>query len=133
MSRLGLFPLPLVLVPTERVPLRVFEPRYKELIGECIERGGEFGVLLEKPDGEAHDVGTRAAIAEVLRVLPDGRMYGERALVGGELDDALEPELALDVLDRLPRLVGRELVDRRADERPARIRDASAHGRTLMV
>ncbi len=88
MSRLGLFPLPLVLVPTERVPLHVFEPRYKELIGECIERGVEFGVLLEKPDGEAHDVGTRAAIAEVLRVLPDGRMYV--AVEGGERFRLLE-------------------------------------------
>jgi Lon protease-like protein len=75
MSRLALFPLPLVLVPTERVPLHIFEPRYKELMGECIERGEDFGVLLQKPGGEAHDVGTRAAIAEVLRVLPDGRMH----------------------------------------------------------
>ena len=88
MSRLGLFALPLVLVPTERVPLHVFEPRYKELIGECIERGVEFGVLLEKPDGEPHDVGTRAAIAEVLRVLPDGRMYV--AVEGGERFRLLE-------------------------------------------
>jgi ATP-dependent Lon protease len=75
MSRLGLFPLPLVLVPTERVPLHIFEPRYRELIGECVERGEEFGVLLQKPAGEAHDVGTRATIVEVLRVLPDGRMH----------------------------------------------------------
>jgi ATP-dependent Lon protease len=82
MSRLGLFPLPLVLVPTERVPLHIFEPRYTELIGECIERGEEFGVLLDKPDGGAHDIGTRAAIAEVLRVLPEGRMH--IAVEGGE-------------------------------------------------
>ena len=47
MARLGLFPLPLVLVPTERVPLHIFEPRYRELIGECIERDEEFGVLLK--------------------------------------------------------------------------------------
>jgi Lon protease-like protein len=75
MSELGLFPLPLVLVPSERVPLHIFEPRYKELIGECIENGKEFGVLLAKAGGEAHAVGTRAAVAEVLRVLPDGRMH----------------------------------------------------------
>jgi Lon protease-like protein len=74
MSRLGLFPLSLVLVPTERVPLHVFEPRYKELVGECIEQGEEFGVVLQADEGEAHDVGTRAAVAEVLQVLPDGRM-----------------------------------------------------------
>jgi Lon protease-like protein len=74
MSRLGLFPLPLVLVPTERVPLHVFEPRYKELVGECLDRGEEFGVVLQVEGGEAHDIGTRAAVAEVLQVLPDGRM-----------------------------------------------------------
>jgi ATP-dependent Lon protease len=75
MARLGLFPLPLVLVPTERVPLHIFEPRYRELIGECIDTGAEFGVLLKKPGGEAHAVGTRAAVVEVLRRLPDGRMH----------------------------------------------------------
>ena len=37
MARLGLFPLPLVLVPTERAPLHIFEPHYRELIGECID------------------------------------------------------------------------------------------------
>ena len=75
MARLGLFPLPLVLVPTERVPFHIFEPRYRELIGECIDAGAEFGVLLEKPGGEAYAVGTRAAVVDVLRRLPDGRMH----------------------------------------------------------
>jgi ATP-dependent Lon protease len=75
MARLGLFPLPLVLVPTERVPLHIFEPRYRELIGECIERDEEFGVVLARPEGGAHTVGTRAAVVEVLRRLPDGRLH----------------------------------------------------------
>jgi Lon protease-like protein len=82
MARLGLFPLPLVLVPTERVPLHIFEPRYRELINECIDRDEEFGVVLAEGEGEAHEVGTRAAVAEVLRVLPDGRMHV--AIEGGE-------------------------------------------------
>ncbi len=88
MSDLGLFPLPMVLVPSERVPLHIFEPRYKELVGECIERGEEFGILLQAEGGEAHDVGTRAAIAEVLRVLPDGRMH--IVVEGGERFRLLE-------------------------------------------
>lgn len=75
MARIGLFPLELVLVPTERVPLHVFEPRYKELIGECIERDEEFGIVLAKESGDVHHVGTRAAVSEVLQVLPDGRMH----------------------------------------------------------
>jgi len=74
MPELGLFPLPLVLVPSERIPLHIFEPRYRELIGECIERGEEFGLVLAAGDGAVHEVGTRAAVAEVLDELPDGRM-----------------------------------------------------------
>jgi Lon protease-like protein len=88
MARLGLFPLPLVLVPTERVPLHIFEPRYRELIRECLERGTEFGVLLAKPGDEPHAVGTRASVAEVLRTLPDGRMHV--AVEGGERFRLLE-------------------------------------------
>src|SRR3954447_4897017 len=75
MARIGLFPLELVLVPTERVPLNVFEPRYRELVGECLERQQEFGIVLAKPSGDVHHVGTRAAIVEVLQVLPDGRLH----------------------------------------------------------
>jgi hypothetical protein len=75
MARIGLFPLELVLVPTERVPLNVFEPRYRELVGECLEQQEEFGIVLAKPSGDVHHVGTRAAIVEVLQVLPDGRMH----------------------------------------------------------
>src|SRR5579884_2318782 len=72
---IGLFPLELVLVPTERIPLTVFEPRYLELVGECIETGEEFGIVQLKPSGDIHHVGTRAAVDEVLQVLPDGRMH----------------------------------------------------------
>jgi Lon protease-like protein len=74
MPELGLFPLPLVLVPTERLPLHIFEPRYKELIGECVEQGGEFGLVLATGDGAVHEVGTQAAVTDVLEVLDDGRM-----------------------------------------------------------
>ena len=74
MTRLGLFPLPLVLVPTERLPLHIFEPRYKELIGECIANDSEFGIVLATDRGEAHDIGTRASVVEVLIEHPDGSM-----------------------------------------------------------
>ena len=63
---LGLFPLPLVLVPTERIPLHIFEDRYRELIGECLEEGTEFGFVLATGDGAVHEIGTRAWVAEVL-------------------------------------------------------------------
>jgi Lon protease-like protein len=70
---IGLFPLALVLLPTERVPLHIFEPRYKELIGECLAEGREFGLLLEDDEGR-REIGTRAAVVEVLQVFDDGRM-----------------------------------------------------------
>ncbi|HZR92740.1 MAG TPA: LON peptidase substrate-binding domain-containing protein [Gaiellaceae bacterium] len=73
MPELGLFPLALVLLPTERVPLHVFEERYRELVGECLRQGFEFGLVLEDERGR-RDVGTRAAVVEVLQVFDDGRM-----------------------------------------------------------
>jgi len=74
MQEIGLFPLPIALVPTEQLPLHIFEPRYKELIAECVESGGEFGLVLATGDGAVHEIGTRATVAEVLEVLDDGRM-----------------------------------------------------------
>jgi Lon protease-like protein len=73
MAAIGVFPLALVLVPTERVPLHIFEPRYKELIGECIADETPFGLLLEDDSGR-RDIGTLASVAEVLHVFEDGRM-----------------------------------------------------------
>ena len=73
MPEIGLFPLELVLLPTERVPLHIFEPRYKELIQECLALGTEFGLLLEDEEGQ-REIGTRAAVIEVLQVFDDGRM-----------------------------------------------------------
>jgi len=71
MPELGLFPLPIVLVPTERIPLHIFEPRYRELIDDCVEHGEEFGLVLSTGDGAVHEIGTRAAVAQVLEVLDD--------------------------------------------------------------
>jgi Lon protease-like protein len=73
MTEIGLFPLPLVLLPTERLPLHIFEERYRELIGECLDSGDEFGLVYADDDG-VRDVGTRARVTEVLARLADGRM-----------------------------------------------------------
>jgi ATP-dependent Lon protease len=70
---IGLFPLALVLAPTERVPLHIFEPRYKELIGECIADGEPFGLVLEDDSGR-RDIGTLAEVKEIAHVFEDGRM-----------------------------------------------------------
>ena len=73
MSDLGLFPLPLVLLPTEQVPLHIFEERYQELIGECVEQDSEFGLVYADDDG-IRQIGTRARVADVLARFDDGRM-----------------------------------------------------------
>ena len=73
MSELGLFPLGIVLLPTELVPLHIFEERYRELIAECIEEEREFGILLADDDGE-REIGTLAAVTEVLERFDDGRL-----------------------------------------------------------
>ena len=73
MGEIGLFPLGIVLLPTERVPLHVFEERYKELIGECIDEDGEFGLVYAQGD-ELADIGTSARVAQVLTRFPDGRL-----------------------------------------------------------
>jgi Lon protease-like protein len=70
---LGLFPLGIVLLPTERVPLHIFEPRYRELIGECIAEEREFGLVFADENG-VRELGTRARVDEVLEQFDDGRM-----------------------------------------------------------
>ena len=73
MDELGLFPLGIVLVPTERVPLHIFELRYQELIGECLAHDGEFGLVFADDDG-MRDIGTRASVVDVLDRFDDGRL-----------------------------------------------------------
>jgi ATP-dependent Lon protease len=73
MSEIGLFPLGLVLLPAEQVPLHVFEPRYQELIGESLERGTPFGIVYADDDG-LRPVGTLATIIEVSERFEDGRL-----------------------------------------------------------
>jgi Lon protease-like protein len=73
MDEIGLFPLNLVLLPGEQAPLHIFEPRYRELIGECLDTGGEFGLLLED-EGGMREVGTRCGVIEVLDRFADGRL-----------------------------------------------------------
>jgi Lon protease-like protein len=73
MSEIGLFPLPLVLLPTEQVPLHIFEERYKELIGQCLADDDEFGLVYADDDG-LREIGTRAGVVEVLTEFDDGRL-----------------------------------------------------------
>lgn len=135
MPELGLFPLGIVLLPTEQIPLHIFEPRYRELIGQCLISGEEFGLVLADQDGGLAEIGTRARVTEVLEQFDDGRLNvvvqgGERfrllELTEGrdyqtaevepveDLDDPASPDevaRTLALFDRLLELTG-EIVER---------------------
>jgi Lon protease-like protein len=70
---LPLFPLDLVLLPGASLPLHIFEPRYKEMIGECLDEHRPFGIVRAQPKGIAV-VGCTAEILRVVRRYPDGRL-----------------------------------------------------------
>ncbi len=68
-----LFPLGLVALPTELVPLHIFEERYKTMMARVLEEEGEFGIVWVSDDG-LRPVGCACEIAEVLERMPDGRL-----------------------------------------------------------
>lgn len=70
---IGLFPLGIVLLPTEQVPLHIFEPRYRELIAECLQGGQPFGLVYADDDG-LRRTGTLASVVEVVERFEDGRL-----------------------------------------------------------
>jgi uncharacterized protein len=68
-----LFPLDLVLLPSVPLPLHIFEPRYKEMIKECLEEKKDFGLI--RSHGESLvTIGCTAEIIQVLKTYPDGRI-----------------------------------------------------------
>ena len=70
--QLPIFPLNLVAFPGESVNLHIFEPRYKQLVNDCLESDSTFGIasyVLNKIE-----LGTEVKIAEVTKKYPDGRM-----------------------------------------------------------
>jgi uncharacterized protein len=101
---LPLFPLNnVVLFPGMRLPLHIFEERYRTMIGECVRQETPFGVLLIREGQEVGDpaepfrVGTTARISQVQN-LQEGRMnimtQGERRFQ------------VVDIVQRTPYLVG---------------------------
>jgi len=70
---LPLFPLDLVLLPGTPLPLHIFEPRYREMVTECLKNKVPFGVVRAKEEGVA-EIGCTARITDVVKTYPDGRM-----------------------------------------------------------
>jgi len=73
-----IFPLDLVLFPRQELPLRIFEPRYKQLVDDCMLSDGQFGVCLVDPNNQIlgwngpKPVGTIAKITKCEDVEMDG-------------------------------------------------------------
>jgi len=111
MTLLPLFPLDTVLFPGMQLKLHIFEPRYKTLINQCVDRNEPFGVVLIRRGAESghqapvpYEVGCTAAIGEVQR-LPLGRMNiettGQRRFRINAIDRS-QPYLVGDVDYFLP-------------------------------
>ncbi|HEY1360320.1 MAG TPA: LON peptidase substrate-binding domain-containing protein [Thermoleophilaceae bacterium] len=133
-ERFPLFPLGIVLLPGEVVPLHIFEERYKLMIAECLERESEFGIVWFADD-ELKDTGCSARVTQLLERMEDGRM---NILVQGtapfllqrRIDDMPYPAGDVELLDesedRDPGEAGGEarnlyadLVERVTDSRPS--------------
>lgn len=100
---LPLFPLGTVLFPGGFLPLRIFEPRYLEMVAACMQQQAPFGVVLIR-DGkevgvsaEPHEVGTLAAIVDFDKG-KDGLLL--IACIGGERFRILERRIEANRLQR---------------------------------
>jgi ATP-dependent Lon protease len=72
-ERIPLFPLNVVLLPGEQLPLHIFEQRYRIMVRECVDEKRRFGMLLALTDGVVR-VGCTAEVLEVIKTYRDGRM-----------------------------------------------------------
>src|SRR5205085_5817331 len=120
-ERFPLFPLGIVLLPSEVVPLHIFEERYKLMIRECLDTEGEFGIVWLADDG-LRTIGCTARVSEVLEEMDDGRM---NILVAGE-----RPFRLLRRIDDMPYPAGDiELLDDAGDDGYDALAEVSAQAR----
>ncbi|HEX6713867.1 MAG TPA: LON peptidase substrate-binding domain-containing protein [Thermoleophilaceae bacterium] len=150
LERFPLFPLGLVLLPQELVPLHIFEDRYKQMIANCLEGDGEFGIVWLSDDG-LRDIGCTARIERVIETFEDGRM---NILVIGDkpfrllrrIEDLAYPAGDVELLDDFdpdgdPELADQararyaELVEKATEEKPDldEIRELDAYGMAATV
>jgi ATP-dependent Lon protease len=81
--RLALFPLDLVLFPGSVLPLHIFEPRYRQLLSDCLAGDRRFGLVPAGPAGKPPSTGVIGTVAAIkaTQTLPDGR---SNIVVAGE-------------------------------------------------
>lgn len=117
-ERFPLFPLGLVLLPGETVPLHIFEQRYKLMIGACLDEERPFGILWLSPGG-LRQVGCTAHVTRVLERMEDGRMNilaeGGRAFrLDRRIEDLPYPAGDVELLDEEQGALAEEPADPRA-------------------
>jgi Lon protease-like protein len=103
LERFPLFPLGLVLLPQELVPLHIFEERYRLMIGECLEADSEFGIIWLADDG-LRDIGCTARITRVIERFDDGRLNilvegGQPLRLLKRIDDMAYPAGNVELLE----------------------------------
>jgi Lon protease-like protein len=129
-----LFPLSLVALPGEVVPLHIFEERFKTMMAHCLEAPSEFGIVWLADDG-LREIGCACEITEVVDREEDGRLNvltrGTRPFQILEREERLPyPAGTVEFLDdreetvdasvaALARETYAELVERATDNRPA--------------
>jgi Lon protease-like protein len=145
-----LFPLGIVALPGELIPLHIFEERYKTMIQECLASEREFGIVWLSDEG-LREVGCACAIERVLEQMEDGRMnllvrgtrpfrvlerQGHLAYPAGVIEfvadreDQVDPELARGAHDAYAELVKRA-TDRDPDAQE--LADMSAYAMAATV
>jgi len=98
-----IFPLGLVALPFEYIPLHVFEPRYRTMFAECLERETEFGIVWATDDGLQPN-GCACEITRVIERMEDGRLNvmtrGTRPFrIIAEQDDLPYPAATVEFLE----------------------------------
>jgi Lon protease-like protein len=149
-SDFPLFPLGIVALPEEVIPLHIFEERYKTMMNECIDEEREFGIVWLSDDG-LRDIGCACRIEQVLERMDDGRMnllargtrpirvlerQGHLAYPAGVIeyvedrDDVIDPDLLSNARDAYA-----ELVKRATDREPTaeELADMSAYAMAATV
>ena len=101
-----LFPLALVALPSELVPLHIFEERYKTMMARVMEEDGEFGIVWVADDG-LRPIGCACEVAQVLERMEDGRINlvarGTRAFrIEARQDELAYPAGVVEFLEDRP-------------------------------
>ena len=130
-SDFPLFPLNTVLFPQARLPLQIFEPRYREMIDRCLKEDLAFGVLLIKEGAEVGGPATPYQIGTVARIVdsarsPDGKMnivvagimrfklleqFNDHSYMTGRIELLADENINLNVVERDARHVTQAFKD----------------------